>query len=107
MIEAEVSSELRAKRELVGRVVSSDLICKSARLREVFVYLCRRRVLDESADHINELELGHQVYTAEEFRGLVSTNLEAFIFITQVAVKQMLSQGTGGSVTTINASLAD
>jgi NAD(P)-dependent dehydrogenase (short-subunit alcohol dehydrogenase family) len=46
-------------------------------------------------------------YTAEEFRGLVSTNLERFIFITQLAVKQMLSQGTGGSVTSITASLAD
>jgi len=46
-------------------------------------------------------------YTAEEFRGLVSTNLEGFIFISQLAVKQMLSQGTGGSVTTITASLAD
>jgi NAD(P)-dependent dehydrogenase (short-subunit alcohol dehydrogenase family) len=38
---------------------------------------------------------------------LVSTNLEGFIFITQLAVKQMLSQGTGGSVTSITASLAD
>jgi NAD(P)-dependent dehydrogenase (short-subunit alcohol dehydrogenase family) len=46
-------------------------------------------------------------YTGEEFRGLVSTNLEGFIFITQLAVKQMLSQGTGGSVTSITASLAD
>jgi NAD(P)-dependent dehydrogenase (short-subunit alcohol dehydrogenase family) len=46
-------------------------------------------------------------YTAEEFRRLVSTNLEGFIFITQRAVKQMLSQGTGGSVTSITASLAD
>jgi NAD(P)-dependent dehydrogenase (short-subunit alcohol dehydrogenase family) len=46
-------------------------------------------------------------YTAEEFRSLVATNLEGFIFITQLAVKQMLSQGTGGSVTTITASLAD
>ena len=46
-------------------------------------------------------------YIAEEFRGLVSTNLEGFIFISQLAVKQMLSQGTGGSVTTITASLAD
>ena len=45
-------------------------------------------------------------YTAEEFRGLVSTNLEGFIFITQLAVKQMLSQGTGGSVTSITAALA-
>jgi NAD(P)-dependent dehydrogenase (short-subunit alcohol dehydrogenase family) len=46
-------------------------------------------------------------YTAEEFRAFVSTNLEGFIFITQLAVKQILSQGTGGSVTSITASLAD
>jgi NAD(P)-dependent dehydrogenase (short-subunit alcohol dehydrogenase family) len=46
-------------------------------------------------------------YTAEDFRGFVSTNLEGFIFITQFAVKQMLIQGTGGSVTTITASLAE
>jgi len=46
-------------------------------------------------------------YTAEDFRAFVSTNLEGFIFITQLAVRQMLSQGTGGSVTSITASLAD
>jgi NAD(P)-dependent dehydrogenase (short-subunit alcohol dehydrogenase family) len=45
-------------------------------------------------------------YTAEEFRSFVSTNLEGFIFVTQLAVKQMLLQGTGGSVTCITASLA-
>jgi NAD(P)-dependent dehydrogenase (short-subunit alcohol dehydrogenase family) len=44
-------------------------------------------------------------YTADEFRGFVSTNLEGFIFLTQLAVKQMLSQGTGGSVTSITTSL--
>ncbi len=46
-------------------------------------------------------------YTAEDFRALVSTNLEGFIFITQLAVKQMLAQGAGGSVTTVTASLAE
>jgi NAD(P)-dependent dehydrogenase (short-subunit alcohol dehydrogenase family) len=46
-------------------------------------------------------------YTIDEFRRFVSTNLEGFIFITQRAVKQMLLQGTCGSVTTITASLAD
>lgn len=46
-------------------------------------------------------------YTEDEFQRFVSTNLNGFIFITQVAVKQMLSQGTGGSVTTITAALAD
>jgi NAD(P)-dependent dehydrogenase (short-subunit alcohol dehydrogenase family) len=46
-------------------------------------------------------------YTADEFRSFVSTNLEGFIFITQLAVKQMLSQGDGGSVTSITTSLAE
>jgi NAD(P)-dependent dehydrogenase (short-subunit alcohol dehydrogenase family) len=46
-------------------------------------------------------------YTADEFRRFVSTNLEGFIFITQLAVKQMLTQGTGGSVTSITAALLD
>jgi len=45
-------------------------------------------------------------YSAEDFRAFVSTNLEGFIFITQLAVKQMLAQGSGGSVTSITASLA-
>ena len=45
-------------------------------------------------------------YTAEDFRSLVSTNLEGFFFITQLSVKQMLTQGTGGSVTSLTASLA-
>jgi NAD(P)-dependent dehydrogenase (short-subunit alcohol dehydrogenase family) len=46
-------------------------------------------------------------YTADDFHSLVSTNLKGFIFITQLAVKQLLSQGTGGSVTTITASLSE
>jgi NAD(P)-dependent dehydrogenase (short-subunit alcohol dehydrogenase family) len=46
-------------------------------------------------------------YTAEDFRRFASTNLGGFIFITQLAVKQMLEQDTGGSVTTITAALAD
>jgi len=46
-------------------------------------------------------------YSVEEFRTLVSINLEGFILMTQGAVKQMLLQGTGGSVTTITAALAD
>jgi len=46
-------------------------------------------------------------YTADDFQNFVHTNLDGFIFITQCAVKQMLSQGSGGSVTTITASLAD
>jgi NAD(P)-dependent dehydrogenase (short-subunit alcohol dehydrogenase family) len=46
-------------------------------------------------------------YTDEEFHAFVSTNLQGFVYITQLAVKQMLTQGTGGSVTSITAALAD
>jgi NAD(P)-dependent dehydrogenase (short-subunit alcohol dehydrogenase family) len=46
-------------------------------------------------------------YTSDEFHNFVSTNLGGFVFITQIAVRQMLSQGNGGSVTTITAALAD
>jgi NAD(P)-dependent dehydrogenase (short-subunit alcohol dehydrogenase family) len=46
-------------------------------------------------------------YTAEDFRALVSTNLEGFIYITQLAVKQMQAQKSGGSIVSITASLAE
>lgn len=46
-------------------------------------------------------------YTIEEFRRFVSTNLEGFIFLTQQAVKRMIAQGSGGSVTTVTAALVD
>src|SRR3984893_4184125 len=37
-------------------------------------------------------------YSADDFRALVSTNLDGYIYITQLAVKQMLAQKAGGSV---------
>jgi NAD(P)-dependent dehydrogenase (short-subunit alcohol dehydrogenase family) len=46
-------------------------------------------------------------YTAEDFDALVSTNLKGFLFITQLAVKQMLAQKSGGSIVSITASLAE
>jgi len=45
-------------------------------------------------------------YTTEDFRSLVSTNLGGFLYVTQLCVKQMLAQKTGGSVVTITAALA-
>src|SRR4029077_6011189 len=42
----------------------------------------------------------------DDFRSLVSTNLEGFLHVTQLAVKQMLAQKTVGSVVTITAALA-
>src|SRR5437868_7853011 len=46
-------------------------------------------------------------YTADDFRALVSTNLAGFIYITQLAVKQMQAQKSGGSIVSISAALAD
>jgi len=44
-------------------------------------------------------------YTAEDVRSLVSTNVEGFVYITQLAIRQMLKQKTGGSIVTITAAL--
>jgi NAD(P)-dependent dehydrogenase (short-subunit alcohol dehydrogenase family) len=44
-------------------------------------------------------------YTRQDFEALVSTNLEGFLYVTQLSVKQMLAQGKGGSVTSITTSL--
>jgi NAD(P)-dependent dehydrogenase (short-subunit alcohol dehydrogenase family) len=46
-------------------------------------------------------------YSADDFRALVSTNLEGYIYITQLAVKQMLAQKSGGSVVSITSSLVE
>jgi NAD(P)-dependent dehydrogenase (short-subunit alcohol dehydrogenase family) len=46
-------------------------------------------------------------YTSDDFQALVATNLLGFIHVTQLAVKQMQAQQTGGSVVTITAALAD
>src|SRR6185369_15534604 len=45
-------------------------------------------------------------YTVEDFKSLVSTNVEGFLYVTQLVVKQMLAQKTGGSIVTITAALA-
>ena len=46
-------------------------------------------------------------YTMEDFRKLSAINLEGFIHLTQLAIRQMLAQKGGGSVVSITASLAD
>src|SRR5437764_14841042 len=37
-------------------------------------------------------------YTVEDFRSLVSTNVEGFLYVTQLAIRQMLAQKTGVSI---------
>jgi NAD(P)-dependent dehydrogenase (short-subunit alcohol dehydrogenase family) len=46
-------------------------------------------------------------YTTEDFRTLASTNLEGFIYITQLVIMQMLAQKAGGSIVSITTSLAE
>jgi NAD(P)-dependent dehydrogenase (short-subunit alcohol dehydrogenase family) len=46
-------------------------------------------------------------YTPEDLKSLVSTNVEGFLYVTQLCVKQMATQKTGGSVVTITAALAE
>jgi NAD(P)-dependent dehydrogenase (short-subunit alcohol dehydrogenase family) len=46
-------------------------------------------------------------YTPEDTRALLATNVHGFIYTTQLATKQMLSQKTGGSVVSITATVAD
>ena len=46
-------------------------------------------------------------YTVADFRSLVSTNLEGFLYVTQLAIKQMLRQKSGGSIVNITTSMVD
>jgi NAD(P)-dependent dehydrogenase (short-subunit alcohol dehydrogenase family) len=44
-------------------------------------------------------------YTAEDFKLLASTNLEGFLYLTQLSIKQMLTQKSRGNIVTITAAL--
>jgi NAD(P)-dependent dehydrogenase (short-subunit alcohol dehydrogenase family) len=44
-------------------------------------------------------------YTVEDLRSLVSVNLEGFLCISQLAIQQMLAQGTGGSIVNITSTM--
>lgn len=46
-------------------------------------------------------------YTVEDYRNLVATNLDGFLHLTQLVVRQMLAQRTGGSIVTINSPSSD
>jgi len=46
-------------------------------------------------------------YTADDFRALASTNLEGFIYISQLAIKHMVAQKAGGSIVSITTSMVE
>jgi NAD(P)-dependent dehydrogenase (short-subunit alcohol dehydrogenase family) len=46
-------------------------------------------------------------YTLDDLRSLISVNIEGFLFITQLVIKQMLARKTGGSIVNITTTLVD
>jgi NAD(P)-dependent dehydrogenase (short-subunit alcohol dehydrogenase family) len=46
-------------------------------------------------------------YTIDDLRSLVSVNIEGFFFISQLAIRQMLAQKTGGSIVNITSTLVE
>jgi len=46
-------------------------------------------------------------YTIDDLRALMSVNVEGFFFVTQLAIKQMLVQNTGGSIVNITTTMVD
>jgi NAD(P)-dependent dehydrogenase (short-subunit alcohol dehydrogenase family) len=46
-------------------------------------------------------------YSAEDFESLAAINLKGFIYVSQLAIKQMVAQKSGGSVVSITATIAE
>ena len=46
-------------------------------------------------------------YTVDDLRALISVNIEGFLFITQLVIKQMLAQKSGGSIVNITSTMVD
>ena len=46
-------------------------------------------------------------YTVDDLRSLVSVNIEGFLFISQLAIREMLAQKSGGSIVNITSTMAE
>jgi len=46
-------------------------------------------------------------YTLDDLRSLISVNIEGFLFISQLAIKQMLAQKSGGSIVNITSTMVE
>lgn len=46
-------------------------------------------------------------YTVADLRSLISVNIEGFFFITQLVIKQLVAQKSGGSIVNITSTLAE
>ena len=61
MTQGDAVNTIDARRALIGRVASSRYVNRSARLRDLLVYLSTR-VLEDDAAEIHEQEVGNQVF---------------------------------------------
>jgi NAD(P)-dependent dehydrogenase (short-subunit alcohol dehydrogenase family) len=46
-------------------------------------------------------------YSVDDLRSLVSVNIEGFLFISQIAIKQMVAQKAGGSIVNVTSTMVD
>jgi NAD(P)-dependent dehydrogenase (short-subunit alcohol dehydrogenase family) len=46
-------------------------------------------------------------YTVADLRSLISVNIEGFFFVTQIVIKQLVAQKSGGSIVNITSTLAE
>jgi NAD(P)-dependent dehydrogenase (short-subunit alcohol dehydrogenase family) len=46
-------------------------------------------------------------YSVDDMRSLVSVNIEGFLFISQIAIKQMVAQKVGGSIVNVTSTMVD
>jgi len=99
------SKELKASEDLV--LVDGDIGEPATAARIVETALSRFKSIDVLVNNAGIFfTKPFTDYTAEDFKSLVSTNVEGFLYVTQLSIKQMLAQKTGGSIVTITAALA-
>jgi NAD(P)-dependent dehydrogenase (short-subunit alcohol dehydrogenase family) len=46
-------------------------------------------------------------YTVDDLRALVAVNIEGFLYVSQLAIRQMLAQKTGGSIVNVTTTMVD
>lgn len=98
------TGEIRASERLVR--VDGDIADPATAQRVVEAALSRFGTIDALVNNAGIFFTKPFVdYTAEDYHRLASTNLEGFIHLTQLAVRQMLKQKTGGSIVSITTPL--
>ncbi|MGY5802271.1 SDR family NAD(P)-dependent oxidoreductase [Rhizobium sp. LEGMi12c] len=100
------TNEIKASERLVR--VDGDIADPATAERVVDAALARFGTIDALVNNAGIFFTKSFVdYTTEDYHRLAATNLEGFIHLTQLAVRQMLKQKTGGSIVSITTPLVD